>query len=188
MIYFTADHHFGHRNIIQYCARPFSSVDEMNEEMVHRWNNKVGIDDVVYYLGDFSLSKSLVVPFASRLNGKKILIMGNHDVCHPTHKKKAVEGMEIYKQAGFKDIVLETTIEIAGQNVILNHMPYLEEEPKPQYKTRFQNYRPKRSDNWLIHGHVHEKWKTKDKMLNVGVDVWDFCPVSIEEIERIITS
>ena len=185
-IFFSADHHFGHANIIKYCSRPFSSADEMNEEMVKRWNEVVDPNDLVYYLGDFSLSKSLVVPFATRLNGEKYLIMGNHDACHPTHKKKAAVGLEIYKNAGFKEITLEKTIELAGQPVLLNHLPYLDEEPKLEYKGKFSNYRPKETGDWLIHGHVHEKWKTKEHMLNVGVDVWDFYPVPMAEVEKII--
>lgn len=83
MIFFTSDHHFCHANIIKYCKRPFESVDQMNEEMVRRWNEVVGDEDTVYYLGDFSLAKQAVELFARRLNGEKHFIMGNHDACHP---------------------------------------------------------------------------------------------------------
>lgn len=96
----------------------------MNEEMVKRWNSVVGPGDVVYYLGDFSLANRSVEYFAPRLNGEKHLIMGNHDPCHPIHKKKAVLGEEVYRNAGFKTLELETTLEIAGTTVLLNHMPY----------------------------------------------------------------
>ena len=64
MIFFTSDHHFYHSNIIKYCQRPFHSVEEMNEEMIRRWNSVVGVDDTVYYLGDFSLAKRPVELFA----------------------------------------------------------------------------------------------------------------------------
>ncbi len=186
-IFFSADHHFGHNNIIKYCNRPFASTEEMNEELVKRWNSVVGINDIVHYLGDFSLSKNLVEPFAARLNGEKHLVMGNHDTCHPTNKKKAEIGLEIYKRAGFKTIQLEAHMDIAGQSVLLHHMPYVEEEPKLEYKIRFHKYRPIDNGGWLLHGHVHEKWKTKDHMVNVGVDVWDFYPVSITQIEHMIS-
>ena len=141
-IFFSPDHHFGHANIIKYCNRPFESVDIMNEEMVKRWNSVVGPNDTVYYLGDFSLSNNLVEAFTQKLNGEKHLIMGNHDACHPCNKKKAAIGFEIYQRAGFKTIQLEQTLTISGQTVLLNHMPYAEEEPKPEYKLRFQKYRP----------------------------------------------
>ena len=193
MIFFTADHHFYHTNIIAYCKRPFNSVEEMNDELVRRWNSVVDINDTVYYLGDFSLARRAVEVFAPRLNGEKYLIMGNHDQCHPIHKKKAELGLQTYIAAGFKTFELEKMIEISGQNVLLNHMPYREEIAEYQLKNngnqptlKYNNLRPKDKGLWLLHGHVHEKWKIRDHMINVGVDVWDFFPVPITEIEKII--
>lgn len=54
-IFFTSDTHFGHNNIIKLSNRPFSSVEEMNEGLIERWNDVVGAEDIVYHLGDFSL-------------------------------------------------------------------------------------------------------------------------------------
>ena len=51
-IYFTGDLHFGHENVLRFDGRPFSSVEEMDEELISRWNNKVGKGDIVYILGD----------------------------------------------------------------------------------------------------------------------------------------
>lgn len=186
MIFFTSDHHFGHANTIKYCQRPFTSADEMNEEMIRRWNSVVCPEDTVYYLGDFSLSKDCVEQFAPRLNGQKCLLMGNHDACHPCHKKKAAAGLIVYKKAGFISLGLESHLEIAGQKVLLNHMPYFSEEPSPEYKIKYKEFRPKDEGLWLLHGHIHEKWKTREKMINVGVDVWDFYPVPITEIGKMI--
>jgi len=78
--FFTSDTHFGHARIIELCGRPFKDVSHMNETLIHNWNNVVGEDDTVYHLGDVALGawvdwdKSL-----SRLNGHKILVVGNHD-------------------------------------------------------------------------------------------------------------
>lgn len=80
----------------RYCSRPFATVEDMNDEMVKRWNSVVRPDDIVYYLGDFSLAKRPVEYFAPLLHGEKHLIMGNHDPCHPLHKKKSALGMEVY--------------------------------------------------------------------------------------------
>lgn len=187
MIYFTSDHHFYHANIIRYCKRPFATVEEMNDEMLRRWNSVVRSDDIVYYLGDFSLAKRPVEYFVPRLNGEKYLIMGNHDPCHPCHKKKAEAGKEIFLKAGFKSLELERTIEIAGQSVLLNHMPYVVvQENSQHYDLKYKEFRPKNKGLWLLHGHVHEKWKIKNRMINVGVDVWDFYPVPVTEVEKII--
>lgn len=192
MIFFTADHHFYHTNIIRYCSRPFVTVEEMNEEMVKRWNSVVSPGDIVYYLGDFSLAKRPVEYFAPRLNGEKHLIMGNHDPCHPIHKKKAALGAEVYRNAGFQTLELERTLEIAGTTVLLNHMPYQSKEAENTAENRrysiprHAKYRPPDHGLWLLHGHIHEKWKSKDKMINVGVDVWEFYPVPITTIEGLI--
>jgi calcineurin-like phosphoesterase family protein len=59
-IFFTSDHHFGHENIIRYCNRPFTSVQQMNEIMILRWNGAVLPEDEVYYLGDFAMKSDLV--------------------------------------------------------------------------------------------------------------------------------
>jgi calcineurin-like phosphoesterase family protein len=81
--FYTADHHFGHLNIISDCSRPFSSVEDMDEAMIARWNAVVGASDIVYHLGDFSLSlkdADRVREIFGRLRGRKRLIIGNHDV------------------------------------------------------------------------------------------------------------
>lgn len=79
-IWFTSDHHFGHKNIIEFSKRPFANADEMNAEMVKRWNEKVGQDDLVYHLGDFALmSSGKVRQLRAQLNGRICLITGNHE-------------------------------------------------------------------------------------------------------------
>src|SRR3989344_4017153 len=79
-IFITADHHFNHKNIIEYCKRPFKTVEEMNETMIERWNRRVGKDDLVIHLGDFGLgNKEKINEIRKRLNGTIILIKGNHD-------------------------------------------------------------------------------------------------------------
>ena len=80
MDYFTSDMHYGHANIIDYCNRPFESLDEMTNEMVNRWNEIVTEDDTVYVVGDvFLCPTSEGESIVKRLNGRKILIKGNHD-------------------------------------------------------------------------------------------------------------
>ena len=80
MIYFTADHHFGHQNIIKHCNRPFGSVEEMDEELIMLWNKSVREKDIVYILGDLLFRNATSSEeYLEKLNGKKYLIVGNHD-------------------------------------------------------------------------------------------------------------
>lgn len=82
--WFTSDTHFGHKNILEYEkeARPFTTLQEMHEVMIERWNSVVSKNDVVYHLGDFAFGRH-TIQIADRLNGKKRLVMGNHDT-YPT--------------------------------------------------------------------------------------------------------
>jgi calcineurin-like phosphoesterase family protein len=79
-IFFTGCTHFGHANIIKLCNRPFSSVEDMDEQLTERWNNTVGNYDLVYHHGDFAFKgRQDNVEILKRLNGKITLIQGNHD-------------------------------------------------------------------------------------------------------------
>jgi len=80
MIYFTADEHFGHTNIIKYCNRPFNNAEEMDEQLIKNHNEVVGTDDTVYHVGDFTLkNKEYADKIINRLTGKHIFLMGSHD-------------------------------------------------------------------------------------------------------------
>lgn len=80
-VYFIADTHFGHDRIIEICNRPFADVEEMNAQLIQKWNNKVSDEDTVYILGDFcfKMSKQDAIKILKQLKGKKVLIRGNHD-------------------------------------------------------------------------------------------------------------
>jgi calcineurin-like phosphoesterase family protein len=79
-IFFTGCTHFGHENIIRLCNRPFSSVEDMDEQLTERWNKTVGKDDLVYHHGDFAFrGRQDNVQILKRLNGKITLLQGNHD-------------------------------------------------------------------------------------------------------------
>ncbi|MCB0512609.1 MAG: metallophosphoesterase, partial [Bacteroidetes bacterium] len=80
--WFTSDTHFFHENIIKYCNRPFSSAEEMNEVLIDNWNSVVKPGDIVYHLGDVTMGQKSHGQFSSlwtRLNGRKRLVVGNHD-------------------------------------------------------------------------------------------------------------
>ena len=166
-IYLIADPHFNHKNIIKYCDRPFSSVDEMNQVLIKNWNNTVKKEDRIFVLGDFCLSgKDKIIEIGRQLNGRKTLILGNHDSA----------SIKTYYEAGF-EMVSKYPIFLKG--FLLSH------EPIPD--CRFIN----------IHGHIHNKsieeidYLYLDKMpelkelyYNVGVDTNNFRPVSFKDIRK----
>lgn len=79
-IFFISDTHFGDERIIRYENRPFEGAAQMGQTIIERWNSRVSDEDIVFHLGDFSsLSREENREILSRLNGKKILVMGNHD-------------------------------------------------------------------------------------------------------------
>lgn len=180
-IFFTADTHFGHENVIQFDKRPFASADEMDEEMIKRWNNKVGKGDLVYVLGDM-IWKSITdyaEPLIKSLNGQIILIKGNHDQFIKNGKaKKALAGIKDYD-----DIVI--TLEDGNKRrCILSHyfMPF---------------YNGHRYQTILLHGHSHNSKESniereivknlnergfQNEIYNVGCMHWNYEPVTLDEI------
>lgn len=195
MIYFTSDPHYWHANVIRYCTRPFASVDEMNGAMIKNWNDIVKPEDTVYCLGDFSLAFRPVEAYSGLLNGTKYLVPGNHDFCHSYHKKsrnpeRRAEWIKKYEAYGWIVLPEQTTLDIPGvATVNLCHHPYrLVTAAGETYDDKYEKWRPKDDGRWLLCGHVHEKWKVVGRMINVGVDQWDFKPVPITEITKIICS
>ena len=104
-IFFTSDTHFNHANIIKYSNRPYSSVEEMNEDTIAKWNTTVKYDDIVYHLGDFAMGPAFLWPnFLKRLNGRKILIRANHDRSSKFMLKIGFN--EVYKLTKWNDYTL----------------------------------------------------------------------------------
>jgi calcineurin-like phosphoesterase family protein len=171
--FFTSDQHYGHRNIIAYCQRPFASVDVMREEMIRLFNERVAPGDTVWHLGDFSLDESEVRRVLPRLHGTHHLVAGNHDACHPRRSKHAAATRR-YLEAGFASVQTETRVE----GLVLCHMPYDDD--------RYPQYSPRDEGLVLVHGHVHKQWLTRERMINVGVDVWGFAPVALEELRALV--
>lgn len=189
MLFFTSDQHYGHRNIISHCSRPFRDVEDMDATLIARHNEVVGHDDDVWHLGDFALKPSVMRRVLPLLRGRHRLVMGNHDACHPCHGHKADARRDEHLLAGFLELHTRTDITLpapVGQ-VLLCHMPMA--NATVEFDERYLDWRPRVEDvgaRWLIHGHVHEKWRVRGRMLNVGVDVWDFRPVALEEVMSVL--
>lgn len=155
--------HFGHKNIITYENRPFANINEMDEELIKRYNDVVREEDKVFILGDFSFyGKQKTSEICNRLNGKKILIMGNHDL----------KPAKYYRDCGFYEsihypIIFEGFWILSHEPVYINeNMPYAN-----------------------IFGHVHSSKIYSDyspQSFCACVERWDYAPVSFKKIKELM--
>jgi len=169
MIWFTSDTHFNHRNVIKLCNRPFESVEEMDEALIKNWNSCVKENDEIYHLGDFAWqpSPTYLKTLISRLNGRKHLILGNHD------KQKLYEHLNM-----FESIKLYDKISIDGYRVILFHYP-------------IADYECMYNKSIHLYGHVHNNRSLMDNLdtskyyaYNVCYDANGLKPVSFNQIKE----
>lgn len=166
MIWFTSDTHYMHENVIEYSARPFENLEEMTETMIERWNACVKKGDTVYHLGDFALSwgrkhAEPIDQILSRLNGQKWLIKGNHD------RKEVTENKRWHMVKDYHEIKVDVG-EVHKQHIVMSHY---------SMRTWNQSHR----SAWMLHGHSHGSLSDiGGKTLDVGVDCWDYWPVSFD--------
>ena len=167
MVYFTSDLHFGHTNIIKYCNRPFESVEDMDKALISNWNETVQPDDEIYILGDFTMrGPGNARGYLSALNGRKYLIVGNHDQFLDQFNET---------ESWFEWVKDYAVVDFDGISFVLFHYPIVE-------WFRFGK------GSIHLYGHLHNSEPAVTKIppniraFNVGVDVNDFSPVSVDEI------
>ena len=172
---FYSDPHFDHSNIIEYCNRPFENVLEMNECFVQNYNRLIGQDDCVLWLGDafFKGRPDKYKTFLGKMNGRKLLISGNHDQS---------DGVMAF--IGFELVMREAVMNIGGVTCRASHYSYDSSRSPDKYKVR----RPQKNPGEiLLHGHSHSKDKITGKQsINVGVDAWDFCPAMYDDVSKLV--
>lgn len=176
--YITSDTHFGHARISELADRPFATVDEMNTELIRRWNDTVGPRDMVLHLGDVAFG--LIVDsllLTAQLNGRKFLVPGNHDRVSPaTQSRRAIERFTpLYEQAGW--IILPEVIEGTrrGTRVLASHYPY---SGDTQDADRHTSHRPVDRGIPLLHGHTHDRENGPvGHQFHVGVDAFGYAPI-----------
>lgn len=167
-IYLVSDLHLGHANIIKYCNRPFESVEEMNERLIKNWNDTVRGEDRVFFLGDFALGdKEKTIAWGQRLNGRKVMIYGNHD-----HQKP-----KVYYEAGFEHV---SRWPIIIQNrFLLSHAPFEPQDGKADRGTLIN-----------IYGHIHDKTEQGRTVTScsacVCVERWNYKPVELEVLKKMM--
>jgi len=163
MLYFTSDFHLGHANIIKFCNRPFSSVEEMDKVITDNFLTTVKSGDKVYFLGDLSMRREIALDFLTKVpkNIEFHFILGNHDSKFPaTELQKYCRSVSQYKN-----------IQEQGKSIFLCHYP--------MYTWPSSHY-----GSWMCFGHHH--WDTRNifygKMMNVSADANNFKLVSFDEV------
>ncbi len=148
-----------HKNIIQYCNRPFDNIEEMNKTIIKNWNDIVSKNDTVFMLGDFALcGKDKIVEIGQKLNGKKTLVLGNHDRA----------SLNTYYQAGFEYV--------SKYPIIFNDFFILSHEPQHI------------SGNGLyanIFAHIHDNpifSTVTPRSFCVSVERINYTPISFEKV------
>lgn len=167
-IFFTSDHHFGHKLMLQY--RPFADIYEMDAILIEKWNSVVGEKDTIYYLGDFSWRQwSETVKILKKLNGKIIYIEGNHD--KPI--KQIMTRKASHKIIEFHPSFYE--LKYDKRHIVMSHYCF-----KTWNKSHWGSYH--------LYGHSHGNLidNSGKKRHDVGVDNNNLLPVSIEEIDEIM--
>jgi calcineurin-like phosphoesterase family protein len=158
-IFVTADLHLGHQNIIKYCNRPFGTYHQMDSALIKNFNSVVSDEDTVFILGDFTMSRNrdVISDYLGRMNGNKHLILGNHD------RAKAF----CYVDCGFQSV--HTSFPLPEHNLIMAHDPSVSDACKA---LGFEK---------ILCGHVHGLFTFQNKVLNVGLDVHNYFPISLEK-------
>lgn len=158
---------FSHANIITYCKRPWVDADKMDFGLIANWNSVVSSDDMVYVLGDFTMKgykqKEWFTRTLSALNGKKVLIYGNHDRLHP------LEAVEVGFQSAHSSLWMD--------GIFMAH--------DPAWSTALPD------GTHMMCGHVHDLFKLVEnsnrRVLNVGVDVWNYKPVLFDVAQAVMS-
>ena len=169
MIYYAADLHFGHGNILHLCNRPFERVEEMDQAMIDTWNSRVRPEDMVYIVGDmFYRNVRPAEEYLAAMKGHKVLVMGNHDL---SWLKDGMAGKY------FDRISHMENINDNGNQVTLCHYPMM-------------TWSGEKTGSYMVYGHIHnhtdfEFWPLilkNDHMLNAGVEINSYCPVTLAEL------
>jgi calcineurin-like phosphoesterase family protein len=164
----------------------------MNEAIIASWNSLVGANDEVWVLGDLAMGKiDESLALLARLAGRIVLVPGNHDRCSPLRGSGSASWSERYRRAGIARIEPgPVRMEVAGRAVLADHFPYrFQDEDVADPNARPERYpeaHPVDNGQWLLHGHVHERWRQRGRMVNVGVDAWGGRPVSADELAAIM--
>ena len=155
----------------------------MNNDLVDRWNTVVRSQDTVYVVGDICMGRlDDTLPYIQFLNGRKLLVPGNHDRMFGCQGTKYRNVCDRYEAAGIEVIEEALVLNVFGLSVLICHFPYAGDSRDDQIEDRYQEDRPIDVGQFLVHGHTHGKWRKNGRMIDVGVDAWAGKPVSFTEV------
>lgn len=193
-VWFTSDLHLGHTRLLELSsarAAAFASIDEHDAGLVENWNETVAPEDTVWVLGDVDMhGKDASLGHISTLTGTKILVAGNHDACW-AGMRDGWRKRDRYLAAGFAAVmdfgVAKLPAVRQGEpatRVLLSHFPYLGDSHD---EDRYSQFRLRDEGVTLLHGHAHDAFRERRTPkgawgINVGVDWWDYRPVSAERL------
>ncbi len=170
-VWFTADTHFGHANIIRYCKRPCASVTEMDDMLIENWNQVVRPGDYMYHLGDFAMGgRDQAAHYFSRLNGVISIVPGGHD-------KRWLRKGEYRSKSGHPVTILSPlhTLKLSIPGIAQHQMVVL-----CHYAMRVWDR--SHYGSWHLYGHSHGNLPPLQNSLDVGVDCWDYYPLSLMRV------
>lgn len=194
-ILFTSDWHIGHKNIIKFSNRPFKDIEHMREVLIGNYNASSSNNTVGYFVGDMGFANSEELSSTiKRLNGTKVLILGNHDKQHES----------MYK-TGFDVVINGITLWIAKHKVTITHCPLFgvyREDTSSMPKNTGENWHGERKNKeyttedvgqFHLHGHIHspnngKSTKILGRQMDIGVDANNYRPVSISQVESFISN
>jgi calcineurin-like phosphoesterase family protein len=171
--FFTADHHFGHANIIKYSNRPFDTVQQMDAELIRRWNSVVSHGDMVYYVGDFTLrSWRESLDFIRQLNGSIYFMPGSHD---KWMTDRSTPYLALPPHIRFLPALHVLSYSSEAPSITLCH-----------YAMR--SWDRSHYASWHLFGHHHGSLPAHGLSFDIGVDCWDFYPVSYKQVSEKMTT
>lgn len=169
-IFVTSDLHFGHRNIIRYCDRPFANKEDMDSHLIDEWNRRVGEEDTTYVVGDLALGPTDgdIAQRLRQLNGQIKFILGNHDMPDSKYKAGGLEKIvSDYSLADKVEILpLMILLKLGGVSFVMCHHP-------------MEQWMDDRQGGVHLHGHKHTKYSKQEalrasraKKYDIGVDMY----------------
>lgn len=159
MIWFTADTHFGHVKVITYSKRPYNTIEEMDADLIKKWNAKINQKDEVWHLGDFSFAKEPAI-YREQLNGRINLVLGNHD----RRRMSLLDATRLFESV--QDVKY---LRYNNMRFWLSHYAH-------------RTWPSSNKGTFHLYGHSHGDLPNYNRSMDVGVDANNYQPISIDEV------